>query len=188
MEDGSRSREAPVAATNRRTRGGAMSMSRKPTLRVWLCCLVAASVGVVGHAGAANAATGGAVIAWGCSNGGNNAQCDVPAAAAAGVIAISAGGAHSLALKRDGGVIAWGCRDGLANINDHGQCIVPPAAMTGVTAIAAGGAHSLALKQDGSVVAWGCQGFFGDWGQCTVPASAASGVTAIAAGSGSSLA
>ena len=96
--------------------------------------------------------------------------------------AISAGSAHSLALKRDGTVVAWGC--GGDGGSDDGQCNLP-AGLSGVTAIAAGNAQSLALKSDGTVVAWGCAGF--DHGQCSVP-SGLSGVTAIAAGNAQSLA
>jgi PASTA domain len=67
----------------------------------------------------------------------------------AGVIAIAAGAAQSLALKGDGTVVAWGCGDG----GDDGQCSVPEG-LAHVTAIAAAvsrsvsggfGSHSLAL-------------------------------------------
>jgi alpha-tubulin suppressor-like RCC1 family protein len=67
-----------------------------------------------------------------------------------GVVAIAAGGAHSLALKSDGTVVAWGS-------NFSGQMRVP-SGLSGVVAIAAGDAHSLALKSDGTVVAWGFAG------------------------------
>ena len=69
-----------------------------------------------------------------------------------GVMAIAAGGDHTVALKNDGSVVAWGD-------NGYGQTTVPVAAQSGVTAIAAGGSHTVALKNDGSVVAWG--GHFG---------------------------
>jgi alpha-tubulin suppressor-like RCC1 family protein len=96
-----------------------------------------------------------------------------------GVVAVAAGGNHSLALKADGTVAAWG----YWNLNDHGQSTVP-AGLTGVVAIAAGSAHSLALRADGTVVAWGWSG-----GPPTVPAPAGlAGVVSIAAGGGHSLA
>jgi hypothetical protein len=97
----------------------------------------------------------------------------------AGMTAIAAGFAHSLALKGDGTVLAWGCAAGNA-----GQCDVP-SGLAGVTAIAAGFAHSLALKGDGTVVAWGCTG--NHFGQCSVPSGLA-GVTAVAASFAHSLA
>ena len=63
------------------------------------------------------------------------------------MVAIAAGGAHSLALKADGTVVGWG-------YNDYGQAN-GAAAGSNVVAIAAGGTHSLALKADGTVVGWG---------------------------------
>ena len=63
------------------------------------------------------------------------------------VVAISAGGNHSLALQEDGDVIAWGS-------NSQGQCDVPTFPLP-VVAISAGGVHSVAVLEDGSVVGWG---------------------------------
>ncbi|MGE0131245.1 MAG: RCC1 domain-containing protein [Blastocatellales bacterium] len=92
-----------------------------------------------------------------------------------GVTAISAGNAHSLALKSDGTVIGWG-------YNYVGQVNIP-AGLSGVTAISAGGEHSLALKSDGTVVGWGSN----SEGQVNIPAGF-SGVIAISAGTYHSLA
>jgi alpha-tubulin suppressor-like RCC1 family protein len=74
------------------------------------------------------------------------------------LIAVAAGGSHSLALKADGTVWAWGD-------NTHGQLgdgtnttrylPVQVINLTNVTAIAAGQTHSLALKADGTVWSWG---------------------------------
>ncbi len=64
-----------------------------------------------------------------------------------GVIAVAAGGGHSLALKADGTVVAWGD-------NQFGQATVP-AGLDDVVAVAAGANNSLALKSDGRVVLWG---------------------------------
>jgi hypothetical protein len=116
----------------------------------------------------------GAVKGWGDNERG---QTDVPPEAGSGVIAVDAGGSHSLALKANGSVLAWGD-------NENGQAAVPADALTGVVAIAAGGEHSLALKADGSVLAWGLD----EDKQATVPEEALTGVVAIAAGATHSLA
>lgn len=88
------------------------------------------------------------------------------------VIAIAAGGWHSLALKADGTVWSWG-------LNDHGQlgrsALVDPVChcdygarqvpgLAGIVAIAAGDFHSLALDSLGRVWAWGSdsEGQLGD--------------------------
>ena len=105
------------------------------------------------------------MAAWGKNWDG---QTNVPPAAT-NVVAIAAGGYHSLALRDDGSVLAWGR-------NWDGQTNVPPPA-TNVVAIAAGLSHSLALRADGTVLAWGNNEF----GQTNVPLLAA-GVVAIAAG------
>ncbi len=110
------------------------------------------------------------VIAW----GDNGYETTMPSSAQSGVVAIAAGGYHTVALKQDGRVIAWGR-------NDYGQTTVPVSAQTGVVAIAAGWLHTVALKQDGSVIAWGRN----NDGQTNVPSSAQSGVVAIAAGGAS---
>ena len=115
--------------------------------------------------------TNNVVVAWG-NNG--NGQTTIPANAT-NVIAIAAGGFHSLALRSDGTVVAWG-------YNGYGQTNVPANA-TNVIAVAAGEYHSLALRSDGTVVAWGANGS----GQTTIPATATN-VIAIAAGLQHSLA
>jgi alpha-tubulin suppressor-like RCC1 family protein len=95
------------------------------------------------------------------------------------VVAIAAGGWHSVALTADGQVTTWGS-------NGRGQTNMPGnlTAAT-VTAISAGDEHSLALTDNGEVIGWGYDG----WGQTTVPGSlAGKTVTAIAAGHNHSLA
>jgi alpha-tubulin suppressor-like RCC1 family protein len=78
-----------------------------------------------------------------------------------GVVDVTGGWYHSLALKEDGTVWAWGR-------NDYGQLGVPGSysvipmrvgSVNQVVAIAAGQNHSLALKADGTVWAWGYNGY-----------------------------
>jgi len=80
------------------------------------------------------------------------------------IIAIAAGGSHTLALRNDGTVWAWGRNyDGqLGNENNENsntpvQVVGPNGEgfLTNIIAIAAGGFHSIALKDDGTVWAWG---------------------------------
>jgi alpha-tubulin suppressor-like RCC1 family protein len=73
------------------------------------------------------------------------------------VVAISAGDAHSLALRSDGTVVGWGA-------NEDGQIDVPDD-LSNFIAISAGNAHSLALQSDGTVIGWGA-----DWdGRIDIP-------------------
>jgi uncharacterized repeat protein (TIGR01451 family) len=78
-----------------------------------------------------------------------------------GVIAIAAGGVHSMALKSDGTVLTWG----LNVVGELGAGLISnqtsPVQVTGfgpgsgALAIAAGASHNLVLRSDGSVAAWG---------------------------------
>jgi alpha-tubulin suppressor-like RCC1 family protein len=129
----------------------------------------------------------GAVAAWGGNDDGelgnnstNSSLVPVAVNTASGVsalygrtvIAVAAGGGHSLALCSDGSVAAWGWNpDGQVGDNSTTDSYVPVAvnkaqgvsALYGktVVAIAAGYWHSLALCSDGTVAAWG----FNLWGQ-----------------------
>jgi alpha-tubulin suppressor-like RCC1 family protein len=81
----------------------------------------------------------------------------------AGVVALAAGGDHSLALTSGGTVYAWGRNDfnSSLGVGLGGQFVVtaaPVQGLTGVKAIAAGDGHSLALREDGTVWAWGLGG------------------------------
>jgi alpha-tubulin suppressor-like RCC1 family protein len=82
------------------------------------------------------------------------------------VTVIAAGGAHSLAVKKDGSVWAWGhdasgqLGDGAALPGaDHSSPVqvvgFGPSAVNPVVGIAAGDSFSLARKKDGSIWAWG---------------------------------
>ena len=109
---------------------------------------------------------------------GRNATASAPSRPGqSGVIAVAAGGYHSLALKADGSVVAWG-DNSLRPVQRPGR------GPERGDRRGRGDYHSLALKADGSVVAWGLN----INGQCTVPASAQSGVIAMAAGGYHSLA
>ncbi len=113
----------------------------------------------------------GAVQGWGFDDFG---QTDIPDEAASGVVAIAAGGLHSMALKADGTVLTWGWGAGATQPQVNGN----------VVAIAAGYLHNLALRADGSVIAWGDPGD----GRTAVPPDAQHDVVAIAAGGMHSLA
>jgi len=81
--------------------------------------------------------------------------------AGSGVIAISAGEKHFLALKSDGTVWAWG-DNSYAQLGDGTSTLrsvpVIVSGLTGGVAIASGKIHSLAVKADGSVWSWGYNG------------------------------
>ena len=156
----------------------------------------------------------GSVTAWGDNSNnqlGNNSATNSPVPIAVDksgvlsgktVVAISAGGAHSLALCSDGTVAAWGMgSSGQLGIGSGGNRSVPVAvnttagvsALAGktVVAVAAGCYHSMALCSDGTVAGWGN----GYAGSVPVAVNAAAGsalfnkvVTAIAAGPGQSFA
>lgn len=117
------------------------------------------------------------------------------------VIAIDAGGDHSLALKSNGTVWAWGHNiDGQAGAQEQfttrKQRATQVAGLTGVfTSIAAGAGHSLALRSDGTVWGWGSNsvGQLGNGANTPsvftpVQVSGLTNVVGIAAGGGFSLA
>lgn len=117
--------------------------------------------------------------------------------AGSGVIAIAAGGSHSLALRSDGSVLTWGSNDkgqlGDGTLTNRGSPVSVSGlgSGSGVVSIAAGMEHSLAARADGSVVAWGAnvKGQVGDSTGVnrTTPTDAAglgvgSGIVEVAAG------
>ncbi|MCW5983297.1 MAG: choice-of-anchor D domain-containing protein [Bryobacteraceae bacterium] len=148
----------------------------------------------------------GGVWAWGSNasgqlgNGSAGGSSSVPVAVAnlSGVVAISAGGSHSLALKTDQTAWAWGDNQhGQLGNGDYAGTFATPVAvknLAGLKAVAAGEQHSIAAKTDGTVWAWGenADGQLGN-GKHTlsyVPAQVTNitGVAAIASGTRHSLA
>lgn len=136
------------------------------------CRLVASNVFGVTYGAPRMFTTGRRVVAWG-----DNwfYQISIPAGLS-NVVAVAAGGRHSLALKANGMAAAWGR-------NTSGQTDVPTD-LSNLVAIAAGGSgdlasaeHSLGLKADGTVVAWGNN----TSGQTNVP-TGLSNVVAVAGG------
>lgn len=119
------------------------------------------------------------------------------------VIAVAAGGEHSLAIRSDGSIWAWGRNDsgqlGDGTAADR-SAPVPVTGLPTVVAIAGGQGHSLALSADGTVYAWGgnSSGQLGDGTaadrytpvQVVGPlgGGALSGVAALAAGASHSVA
>ncbi len=119
----------------------------------------------------------GTVWAWGYNNHGHLGNNSTTASAIpvqvrgsggagvlSGVVAISAGQEHAVALKSDGTVWAWGDNSNgqLGNnstTDSHAPVQVLGAGGVGVlnsvVAISAGDAHTVALKSDGTVWAWG---------------------------------
>jgi alpha-tubulin suppressor-like RCC1 family protein len=143
----------------------------------------------------------GTVRAWGDNTFGQlgdgktsaNSDAETPVAVCGltGVIQVSAGGEHSLALLSNGTVMAWG-DNGDGQLGDgtttNSDVPVPVAGLTGVTAISAGDLFSVALLSNGTVMTWGYNGN-GELGDGTytnsdvpVPVSGLTGVTAVAAG------
>jgi len=91
------------------------------------------------------------------------------------LVAVAAGGYHTVGLRENGTVLVWGS-------NANGQTNAPNG-LTNVVAIAGGGGHSLALLENGTVRAWGNN----TCGQTNVP-TGLTNVTALAAGGPQSLA
>ena len=165
-------------------------------------------------------ASDGSVFAWGGNStgqlgNGTNSASSVPVAVTSSgalmgktIVAIAAGGAHSLALTSEGRVFAWGLNNsGQLGTPGPSQSWVPiEVSATGVLAgktviaIAAGSSHSLALTSDGCVYSWGSNqtGQLGNSSYSSVATTPVAVVTsgvlsgktvvAIAAGSGHSLA
>lgn len=92
-----------------------------------------------------------------------------------GIIDVSAGSAHGLALFSNGTITGWGR-------NDFAQA-TGGRLLTGVTRVSAGDLHSLALLANGRITGWG----FNNSGQASL-ANSVTGAVGVSAGSGYSLA
>ncbi|QMW67345.1 hypothetical protein H4N58_05390 [Mumia sp. ZJ1417] len=98
----------------------------------------------------------GSVVAWGYKRPSGD-PTQVPAGLT-GVVDLTLGSDHAVAIKSNGTVVTWGyLRGGALNV---------PAGLTGVKEVAAGSSHTYALKNDGTVVAWGLN----NAGQLDLPA------------------
>jgi alpha-tubulin suppressor-like RCC1 family protein len=144
-----------------------MNAPKREPARIF-CTLSGALLLFVAAGAAAAELPAGRVRAWGDNSFG---QTNVPLGAT-NVVALSARGELSMALKADGQVLVWP------------QFLVgpTPAAAGNCIAIAAGGGggagHCVALTSSGRVIAWGAN----DAGQTNVHLAGLSNVTAIAAG------
>ena len=106
-----------------------------------------------------------------------------------GVVAIAAGGNHSLFVKSDGSLwtMGWNLQGQLGDGTTNGSNVPKQVVSSGVVAVAAGGYHSLFLKSDGSLWAMGLNSS-GQLGDGTTTNSqtpeqvVASGVVAVAVG------
>ena len=119
----------------------------------------------------------GAVWSWGFGGNGQLGHGDtqdqgqpkkIEAFGGQRVMAVSAGGAHNLAVTADGAVWSWGWGgDGRLGHGDDQNQLLPKTveALAGrcVVAVSVGGGHSLALTADGAVWSWG-EGSFGRLG------------------------
>ncbi len=108
----------------------------------------------------------GTVLAWGANgdgrlgngrdSGAEPTAIRVPGLA--GVVALAAGVASSMALRQDGVVLVWGQNGaGQLGLGDDASRPVPTPVpgLANVRAIAAGGGQAFAIRRDGVVFAWG---------------------------------
>jgi alpha-tubulin suppressor-like RCC1 family protein len=107
------------------------------------------------------------------------------------VVAVLAGGGHSVALKKDGSVWTWGLNSSGQLGNGTIQSSAVPGKIAGISnvkSIATGNGHIIALKQDGTVWGWGSnnsgQVGNGRFQNCAIPTQVPGlrDVTAIVAG------
>ncbi len=148
----------------------------------------AATANSLSYSGAAtnSAITPATLLGWGNNYFGQITQPVASGRLPAGIVQVSGGYGHSVAVISSGVVYAWGD-------DEYGQATAPT--LTGVWEVAAGLYHSLALKSDGTVEGWGAgaagtaTGTEPNFGQATPPDfSSANPAVALAAGGYHSLA
>lgn len=105
--------------------------------------------------------------------------------------AISAGGNHTCALRRDGSVACWGLnRSGRLGdgTEDNRNTPVAVKGLAGAVSVSAGSDQTCALRQDGSVACWGSQEGNGYDTSYATPSTVSrlTGVTSVDAGRSSS--
>ncbi len=134
------------------------------------------------------------------TNSGTNSANPSPIQVLTNVVAIAAGGSHSLALRSDGKLWTFGDNQfgqlGVAtNVGTNAPNPTPQQVLTGATAVAAGIAHTTVLRIDGTVWSFGSNEF-GQLGRPTnsgtnnpnsSPVQVLGGVKEIAAGDNHSL-
>jgi alpha-tubulin suppressor-like RCC1 family protein len=118
----------------------------------------------------------GTVMAWGQNNYGqlgdghtsSQSTVPVPVKGLTGVVSVSAGDGHSLALLSNGTVMAWG-EDAFGQLGDgrrrpFSDVPVQVKGLAGVIQVAAGNMDSFAVLSSGTVMSWGnnAQGQLGD--------------------------
>lgn len=80
-----------------------------------------------------------------CFGSDENGQSSVPHAALSGVVSVSAGSAHSCALRVDRSVVCWG----------YIQWVDNAVYRSGALSVSAGGLHTCAALVGGNVICWG---------------------------------
>jgi alpha-tubulin suppressor-like RCC1 family protein len=106
------------------------------------------------------------LLGWGNDYFGQITQPITSGRLPAGIVQVSGGYGHSVAVTSNGAVYAWGD-------DEYGQATAPT--LTGVWEVVAGLYHSLALKSDGTVEGWGAgaagtaTGTEPNFGQATPP-------------------
>jgi alpha-tubulin suppressor-like RCC1 family protein len=123
---------------------------------------------------------------------GNTANKLSPVVVASNIVAVAAGGGHSLFIKNDGTLWAMGNNNnGQLGIGNTTQQNSPVAVASNVVAVAAGGGHSLFIKNDGTLWAMGYNGYGqlgnGNTADQYSPVGVASNVVSVAAGRSHSL-
>jgi alpha-tubulin suppressor-like RCC1 family protein len=131
--------------------------------------------------------TDGTVWAWGdntygqLGNGASGAASLFPVQVSglSGIVAVSAGEYHSIALKNDGTVWAWGYNSngqlGNGAFGGSSSTAAQVPGLSGIVAVAAGDDFTLAQKSDGTIVGWGdnSYGVLGDGATASRPAPVA---------------